>query len=66
MTSRRYRAHALSEIRSLFLNLKDKQNPALRNEIVLGYIEADKVVAMSKEVGHASCPCGSTCASCRC
>lgn len=40
-------------MRSLFLNLKDKGNPALRNEIVLGYISADKVVNMTKEVGKA-------------
>ncbi|ORX39245.1 transcription factor S-II, central domain-domain-containing protein [Kockovaella imperatae] len=44
-TGNEYRA----KMRSLFLNLKDKQNPALRNEIVLGYIEAAKVAAMSKE-----------------
>ena len=36
-------------MRSLYLNLKDKGNPALRNEIVLGYIEPEKLVAMSKE-----------------
>nr|ODN90589.1 transcription elongation factor S-II [Cryptococcus depauperatus CBS 7841] len=36
-------------MRSLFLNLKDKGNPALRNEIVLGYIGADKVASMSKD-----------------
>ena len=38
------------EIRSLFLNLKDKGNPGLRNEIVLGLLAADKVVNMSKDV----------------
>lgn len=39
-----------SEIRSLFLNLKDKGNPGLRNKIVLGDVSPDKVVTMSKEV----------------
>lgn len=38
------------EMRSLFLNLKDKGNPALRNEIVLGYISTEKVASMSKDV----------------
>jgi transcription elongation factor S-II len=41
----------MAEMRSLYLNLKDKQNPALRNEIVLGYISTEKVANMSKEVG---------------
>lgn len=41
-----------AEIRSLFLNLKDKGNPGLRNEIVLGQITSDKVVRMSKEVSE--------------
>jgi hypothetical protein len=41
-----------TEIRSLFLNLKDKGNPALRNKIVLGDLDADAIVAMSKEAGH--------------
>ncbi|WVO15360.1 transcription elongation factor S-II [Cryptococcus depauperatus] len=44
-TGNDYRA----KMRSLFLNLKDKGNPALRNEIVLGYIGADKVASMSKD-----------------
>ena len=47
----RHNAEKRTEIRSLFLNLKDKGNPALRNEIVLGYIAANKVAIMSKEVG---------------
>ncbi|WOO84851.1 Thioredoxin reductase [Vanrija pseudolonga] len=38
------------KMRSLFLNLKDKGNPGLRNEIVLGAVSADKVVRMTKEV----------------
>ncbi|WVQ81352.1 transcription elongation factor S-II [Cryptococcus sp. DSM 104549] len=38
-----------AKIRSLFLNLKDKGNPALRNEIVLGYISGEKVANMSKD-----------------
>ena len=37
-------------MRTLYLNLKDKQNPALRNEIVLNYITADQVANMSKDV----------------
>lgn len=36
-------------MRSLFLNLKDKGNPGLRNEIVLGYINGERLVNMSKE-----------------
>nr|XP_031861404.1 transcription elongation factor S-II [Kwoniella shandongensis]KAA5528476.1 transcription elongation factor S-II [Kwoniella shandongensis] len=44
-TGNDYRA----KMRSLFLNLKDKGNPALRNEIVLGYISTDKVANMSKD-----------------
>ena len=42
------------EIRSLFLNLKDKGNPALRNEITLGVLSADKLVNMSKDVSQCS------------
>ncbi|KAL7421081.1 transcription elongation factor TFIIS [Cryptotrichosporon argae] len=38
-----------AKMRSLFLNLKDKGNPGLRNEIVLGHITAEHVVRMSKE-----------------
>ncbi|KAK8844155.1 transcription elongation factor S-II [Kwoniella newhampshirensis] len=44
-TGNDYRA----KMRSLFLNLKDKGNPALRNEIVLGYISTEKVANMSKD-----------------
>ena len=44
-----------SEMRSLFLNLKDKGNPALRNEIVLGTVAVDKVAVMSKEVRVIAC-----------
>ncbi|KIR28584.1 transcription elongation factor S-II [Cryptococcus deuterogattii 99/473] len=44
-TGNDYRA----KMRSLFLNLKDKGNPALRNEIVLGYISTEKVASMSKD-----------------
>lgn len=39
-----------TEMRSLFLNLKDKGNPGLRNEIVLGAVTPHKVVRMTKEV----------------
>ncbi|EKD02852.1 positive transcription elongation factor [Trichosporon asahii var. asahii CBS 8904] len=38
-----------AKMRSLFLNIKDKGNPGLRNEIVLGQVTPDKVVRMSKE-----------------
>lgn len=41
-------------MRSLFLNLKDKGNPALRNEIVLGYVSTEKVASMSKDVSPQS------------
>ncbi|KAL1407525.1 thioredoxin-disulfide reductase [Vanrija albida] len=44
-TGNDYRA----KMRSLFLNLKDKGNPGLRNEIVLGAVSAEKVVRMTKE-----------------
>jgi transcription elongation factor S-II len=44
-TGKAYRA----KIRTLFLNLKDKGNPALRNEIVLGQMTADRVVRLTKE-----------------
>ncbi|UOH81862.1 transcription elongation factor S-II [Cryptococcus neoformans] len=44
-TGNDYRA----KMRSLFLNLKDKGNPALRNEIVLGYVSTEKVASMSKD-----------------
>jgi transcription elongation factor S-II len=37
-------------MRSLFLNLKDKGNPGLRNEIVIGQVSAEQVVHMTKEV----------------
>ena len=40
------------EIRSLFLNLKDKGNPAIRNEITLGVLSTDKLVNMSKDVSQ--------------
>lgn len=39
----------IAEMRSLFLNIKDKGNPGLRNEINLGHVTAEKVVNMSKE-----------------
>lgn len=45
-----WKADSALEMRSLYLNLKDKGNPALRNEIVLGYISSEKVANMSKEV----------------
>ncbi|EIW65771.1 hypothetical protein TREMEDRAFT_72529 [Tremella mesenterica DSM 1558] len=38
-----------AKMRSLFLNLKDKGNPGLRNEIVLGYLTAEKLASLSKE-----------------
>ena len=36
-------------MRSLYLNLKDKTNPALRNALVTGELEADRLATMSKE-----------------
>jgi len=39
-------------MRSLFLNLKDKGNPGLRNEIVVGHLAADKLVNMTKDVSE--------------
>jgi transcription elongation factor S-II len=42
------------EIRSLFLNLKDKGNPGLRDNIVVGHLSVEDVMNMSKEV---SSPC---------
>ncbi|WVQ74461.1 transcription elongation factor S-II [Cryptococcus sp. DSM 104548] len=44
-TGNDYRA----KMRSLYLNLKDKGNPALRNEIVLGDVTPEKVANMSKD-----------------
>ena len=44
--------NSYSEIRSLFLNLKDKGNPGLRNKIVLGDVDAEKIVSMSKEASQ--------------
>lgn len=38
-----------SKMRSLSLNLKDKKNPSLRRGVVVGSIEADKLVTMSPE-----------------
>jgi hypothetical protein len=32
------------------LNLKDKGNPGLRNEIVIGHMSAERVASMSKDV----------------
>jgi transcription elongation factor S-II len=44
-----------SKIRSLFVNLKDKNNPGLRESIVTGDIHAEKLPTMSSAVsllGH--------------
>jgi transcription elongation factor S-II len=38
-----------SKMRSLSLNLKDKKNPSLRQGVVVGSIEAEKLVTMSPE-----------------
>lgn len=38
-----------SKMRSLNLNLKDKKNPSLRQGVVMGSIEAEKLVTMSPE-----------------
>ncbi|ODN97321.1 transcription elongation factor S-II [Cryptococcus wingfieldii CBS 7118] len=44
-TGNDYRA----KMRSLYLNLKDKGNPALRNEIVLGDVTPETVASMTKD-----------------
>lgn len=38
------------KIRSLFVNLKDKTNPSLRENIVSGDLPADKFSKMTSEV----------------
>lgn len=38
-----------SKMRSLSLNLKDKKNPSLRENVVSGLIEAEKLVTMTPE-----------------
>lgn len=45
-TSAQYKA----KIRSLFVNLKDKNNPGLREAVVSGEIHVDKLCNMSSEV----------------
>jgi len=39
-----------AKIRSLFVNLKDKNNPSLRESVVSGDISATKFAKMSSEV----------------
>ena len=41
-----------SKIRSLFVNLKDKNNPGLRESIVSGEIPIEKLPTMTSEVRH--------------
>ena len=41
-----------AKIRSLFVNLKDKNNPGLRESIVSGEIPFDKLPTMTSEVRH--------------
>jgi transcription elongation factor S-II len=45
-TSQAYKA----KIRSLFVNLKDKNNPGLRESVVSGDISVDRLSKMSSEV----------------
>lgn len=39
-----------SKVRSLTLNLKDKRNPGLRQNVISGMVSAEKLVLMSAEV----------------
>lgn len=41
-----------AKIRSLFVNLKDKNNPSLRENVVSGDISVDKFTKMTSQVGH--------------
>jgi len=41
-----------SKIRSLFVNLKDKNNPGLRENVVSGDISVDRLSKMSSEVSN--------------
>ena len=41
-----------SKIRSLYVNLKDKNNPTLREAVVSGEISAEKFAVMSSAVSH--------------
>jgi transcription elongation factor S-II len=43
-----------SKIRSLFVNLKDKNNPGLRENVVSGDISVDRFSKMSSEVSGIS------------
>lgn len=52
--SSRSKADQMPELRSLFLNIKDKTNPGLRNKIVLGSLRYEEVVVMTKEVSRCS------------
>lgn len=45
-----------SKIRSLFVNLKDKNNPGLRESIVSGEIPFEKLPTMTSEVRHCLSP----------
>ena len=39
-----------NRVRSRVANLKDKKNPALRENVLLGHITPDKIATMSAEV----------------
>lgn len=41
-----------SKIRSLFVNLKDKNNPSLRESVVSGELAVDRLAKMTSEVRH--------------
>lgn len=42
-----------SKIRSLFVNLKDKNNPSLRESVVSGELQAEKFTKMTSQVSRA-------------
>jgi hypothetical protein len=41
---------AITEIRSIAMNLKDKANPGLRDAVVRGEVKAQELSKMSKDV----------------
>lgn len=49
-----------AKIRRLFLNLKDKSNPALREDVVSGELPVKKFCSMTNQVSVAHCLCAIT------
>jgi hypothetical protein len=47
-----------AKVRSLFVNLKDKNNPALRESIVSGELSVEKFSKMTSEVCSSHLPVG--------